>query len=72
MKVKELIENLQKFDPNMRVMVDGYEGGLDDPQEPRENLVVLDYHEHSYYGRHEYHHATDMKPATCAAVVIPR
>lgn len=72
MTVGELIEKLQKFDPNMRVLVDGYEGGLDDPEEPRQNFIVLDYHEQSYYGRHEYHHVTEMKPADCSAIIIPR
>ena len=72
MTVGELIEKLQKFDPSMRVMVDGYEGGLEDPQEPRQNFVVLDYHEHSYYGKHEYHHVTEMNPASCSAIIIPR
>ena len=72
MTVKELIDKLSVFDPDMRVLVDGYEGGLDDPQEPRQNLIVLDYHRQSYYGKHEYHHVTDMKPADCIAVIIPR
>jgi hypothetical protein len=72
MTVGELIEKLSAFDKDMRVFVDGYEGGLDDPKEPRSNWVVLDYHEHDYYGRHEYHHCTDMKPADCSAVIIPR
>lgn len=29
MKVSELIEELQKFDPNIEVVVDGYETGFD-------------------------------------------
>jgi hypothetical protein len=29
-KVKELIEKLRDFDPEMRVIVDGYESGFDD------------------------------------------
>lgn len=31
MTVRELIEKLQAFDPNMDVVVDGYEEGCDDP-----------------------------------------
>lgn len=72
MKVKELIEKLQTFDPEILVMVDGYEGGLSDAKDPVECKVVLDYHEHSYYGKHEYHHVTDNTRADCSAVIIRR
>jgi hypothetical protein len=30
MKVKDLIEKLKKEDPEMRIVVDGYEGGYDE------------------------------------------
>jgi hypothetical protein len=30
MKVKKLIELLEREDPEMRILVDGYEGGYDD------------------------------------------
>jgi hypothetical protein len=33
MKVKELIEQLQKFDPEQIVIVDGYETGYDEVKE---------------------------------------
>lgn len=31
MTVRELIEQLSKFEPDMKVVVDGYEEGYDDP-----------------------------------------
>jgi len=35
MTVKELIEKLKEFDENMRVVVAGYEGGVDDASSAR-------------------------------------
>jgi hypothetical protein len=72
MKVKELIEQLQKFDPETLVMVEGYEGGIDYPNEPFETLVRLNVNEDWYYGKHETCHATDENKPDCAAVIIPR
>lgn len=42
MKVSELIEILGKCDPNMRVVVDGYEDGYDDPKITSSTRVVID------------------------------
>lgn len=33
MLVSELIEQLQKLDPDKRILVEGYEDGFDDPRE---------------------------------------
>lgn len=33
MLVSELIEQLQKLDPEKRILVEGYEDGFDDPRE---------------------------------------
>lgn len=33
MKVADIIEKLQSFPPDMRVMVDGYESGFEDPHD---------------------------------------
>jgi len=55
MTVKELIEHLQTLDPNTRVFVKGYEGGVDDKttiDEPTD--ITLDVHSEWYYGKHEY------------------
>lgn len=35
MKVKELIQKLSQCDPEMRVVVDGYEQGFDEPDNVR-------------------------------------
>ena len=59
MTVQELIEALQAYDPTMRVMVDGYEGGLCDVSRSLIDTaeVALDIEAHKgawYYGPHEY------------------
>ena len=73
MKVKELIEKLQKFDPETLIMVEGYEGGIDYPSEPYSTPVRLNVHTDDwYYGDHELHRATDDGQPDCIAVVIPR
>ena len=57
MKVKELIEKLQKVDPELHVFVHGYEGGYDyvdfNPTEDSVKDIALDVHEEWYYGRHD-------------------
>jgi hypothetical protein len=40
MTVAELIEHLKQFDPNMRVVVDGYEGGFDDPKISETDAII--------------------------------
>lgn len=40
MKVKEIIAKLAQFDPEMRVLVAGYESGLDDPDGIRVRVVA--------------------------------
>ena len=74
MKVKELIEKLQKFDPELEVYVDGYEGGYDTPQEPFQSPVKLNAHDENawYYGSHELHRVTDDGQPDAEAVIIPR
>jgi hypothetical protein len=65
MTVKELIESLSKIqDQNIRVMVRGYEGGVDDiiigngidnttTVIPVIQYVALNVNDKWYYGRHE-------------------
>jgi hypothetical protein len=72
MKVKQLIEMLQQFDPEMLVMVQGYEGGIDAPEKLYQTAIRLNVHEEWYYGKHEVHHVTDTEKADCEAVIIPR
>ena len=53
MKVKELIQQLQGFDHDMEVMVDGYEGGITPPKAPTEIEICLDVHNCPYMGKHQ-------------------
>lgn len=56
MTVRELIEVLSKIeDQEVRVMVKGYERGVDDIEDipPAIVNVALDVNEKWYYGRHE-------------------
>jgi len=53
MKVKELIEKLQGFDPDMMVVRQGYEGGLTEINHADIKHVALNYHAEWYYGEHE-------------------
>jgi O-succinylbenzoate synthase len=61
MTVKELIESLSKIeDQEVRVMVNGYEGGVDDivignsiDNTPAIIHVALDVNREWYYGKHE-------------------
>ena len=54
MTVKELIEQLQKLDPNLHVFTEGYEGGYNDIDEDYDVLeIALDVHSDWWYGPHE-------------------
>jgi hypothetical protein len=54
MKVKELIEILQKLDPELLVVVRGYEGGVDEVNNIYLCNVELDSNAGiEYYGKHE-------------------
>lgn len=71
MTVRELIESLSKIeDQDIRVMVSGYEGGVDDmvigngieDNTPAIQYVALDVNTEWYYGKHE--RVDDMYGAT--------
>lgn len=53
MTVKELIEKLKEFDENMRVVVAGYEGGVDDAERANAVKIKLNQNTAWYYGKHE-------------------
>lgn len=53
MTVKELIEKLKEFDENMRVVVAGYEGGVDDAELANAVKIKLNQNTEWYYGKHE-------------------
>lgn len=71
MTVKELIEQLQQLDPNLRVFVSGYEGGYDDAAIPNNIMdIALDYHDEWYYGKHEDANIVDKTKYTIVEGVI--
>lgn len=75
MTVKQLIEKLGEYDPEMPVMSNGYEGGLNDIDSFEKRDVVLNYHEAWYYGKHEsvdgIHGEGDaLKNTTVKALII--
>ena len=55
MTVKELKAQLEKYPPNIHVVVNGYEGGWDDinPESISKKEVLLNFSKESYYGKHE-------------------
>jgi hypothetical protein len=69
MKVKELLDTLQKLDPETLVLVDGYEGDYDTPQEAAETIVSEQVSEW-YYG--DYQICPKEDPAGIKAIYLPR
>jgi len=53
MKVKQLIELLQKEDPNLMVVISGYEGGVDELEMINNISIKLNQNQKWYYGKHE-------------------
>jgi ABC-type Fe3+-hydroxamate transport system substrate-binding protein len=74
MKVKELIEQLQKFDPEQIVVVDGYETGYDEVKETHliENLKKLPDNKAYYDGEFQEATALTWSHDVIQAVYIPR
>ena len=76
MNVQQLIEELQKYPPEMRVIVDGYEGGYSDCKPPEPTRIRLNVHEKDrwYYGRHDDASSfdDDRDGAIETALLLPR
>jgi hypothetical protein len=53
MKVKELIETLSQLDPELMVVVAGYEGGVDEMDKYELCDVELNVNDEWYYGKHD-------------------
>ena len=53
MKVKELIETLSQLDPELMVVVAGYEGGVNEMDKYELCDVELNANDEWYYGKHE-------------------
>lgn len=69
MKVKELLEILQKLDPETLVIVDGYEGDFDTPRNTHQ-FYVKEQEAEWYYG--EYETCPKEDPAAIKAILLPR
>jgi len=53
MTVAELIEKLKEYPQDLRVVVSGYEGGVDDVGYFEEMDIYLNYNTVRFYGKHE-------------------
>lgn len=53
MKVKDLIAELQQFNPDLMVIRSGYEGGYAEATHVSEETIALNVNESWYYGPHE-------------------
>jgi hypothetical protein len=70
MKVKELIEILQKLDPETLVLVDGYEGGYAVPIGTKQIEVCGPFEREWYYG--EYDDCKEEELFKTKAILISR
>jgi hypothetical protein len=59
MKVKELITQLQAFDPELMVVVSGYEGGVTETSQTELVTIALNVNTSWYYGAHEVVYGDD-------------
>lgn len=66
MNVRELIEELQRHDPEKRVVVSGWEGGYDDVTAVDEIRLTLNANTALYYGKHK----RDDDAGNCQALRI--
>jgi len=69
MTVGQLIEKLQSFDPELMVVISGYEGGVDEADSAVDVSLKLDTHTEWYYGKHEVADRND-DPFDCEAIYI--
>lgn len=77
MKVKELIQRLEQVSPEAMVVVNGYEGGLEEVTTIGQVRIVLNYHftgtdDSHIFGPHERDQSEDMEGERTEAVVLPR
>lgn len=68
MKVKHLIEKLQRYDPETMVVVNGYEGGVNACSVCREKYIKLGVNSEWYYGNHEI--VEEGEESDCKAILI--
>jgi len=65
MQVKDLIEELQKYDPETVLVTPGYEGGLDYVRQVEEIIMALNVNDAWYYGDHEEVDSDDDSHKSC-------
>lgn len=73
MNVSELIEKLNDFPPDTRVVVRGYEGGFSDMDEIEETEIYLNCNTSWFYGPHEevdYAHKKDKDKEKVPAIIL--
>lgn len=76
MNVKELIERLSELDPELRVVVRGYEGGYTDVNvdaDEKFDLALNVNSEEWYYGEHEdidYYHGSKEDVEVVKAICL--
>lgn len=77
MRVRELIEQLQKFDPEQIIVVDGYESGYDEVKKI-EYITGLSYwpklhgDKHWYDGEYQKVKSLGIEPDNISAIYLPR
>ena len=64
--VKDLIEKLSSFPPNLPVFVEGYEGGFSDILVVKQVSIALNQHKEDWFGPHE----EDPDSKDCAVVIL--
>jgi len=71
MNVEELVKELQNFPPHLRVVVDGYEGGVDDifSDNIERIFIKLNANVEDYEGAHEQ---VGLEKSDCEAILIGR
>jgi preprotein translocase subunit YajC len=70
MKVKELIEKLQEYDPELMVIRSGYEGGVAKVTHAEFVTIALNVNTSWYYGEHEVVYGDDTYEGHELAVAI--
>ena len=72
MKVKQLIAELQKLDPDLYVVTSGYEGGYDDIEIEMISSLVLNHPDNTawYYGNHGTARTDKEKESAVPAVCL--
>lgn len=71
MTVKELVEYLEKYPDDLRVVVNGYEDGFDDLSPERITVIKiqLDTQIHDWEGQHSDFHGSETEIADDAEIV---